>query len=67
MTEQDYINVCEKYLEEPVKSKMIEQINLFFDLTNKNLKNENYEVGEKNDTFAILTEKLQLATSRAKS
>ncbi len=58
MTEQDYINVCEKYLEEPVKSKMIEQINLFFDLTNKNLKNENYEVGEKNDTFAILTEKL---------
>lgn len=55
MNKQEYINICEKDMQEPAKSKMIEQINLFYDLIGKNLENETYNVGEdvilKKDTF----------------
>ncbi len=55
MTKQEYINICKKVMQEPAKSKMIEQINNFYDLKDKPLKNETYAVGDdvvlKKDTF----------------
>lgn len=54
MTKQDYLNVC-KAMKEPGKTKMLEQINNFYELKEKPLKNEKYAAGDdvvlKKDTF----------------
>lgn len=52
---EKYIDFCNKELPEPARSKMIEQINNFYNLQNLKLNNEKYDVGEavvlKKNTF----------------